>query len=241
MDIADFARNVTSRMLRGGRGGRGAAIDVRYEYNGRSVPAVELRGPRTEVITGFSQIKADLMDALAWIRTATSVCEREAHDLDGQLGFDTGETQTARGLFIGAVTFYGKAFTSCPGRRARLEPESLDQRFHDAHEWCMTYRHAYAAHSGEEKIERSTLYLLFHPNRKHAAALLPIIRVEGARPNLALVAPDGTALEDLLEHAISVAQIKKQKAGQALIDKEVKKKGFEHWYSAAKKRKIVTI
>ena len=194
---AEFGKEISSTVV---SGGRGINPEVRFFYKRKRVPTVELRGRLAEVVRGFSQINADLQDALAWVTSAETLLRSDpGMNLSGVLSLDTEISVTARGLFIGALAFYGKAFTECLGRRARMEEDFLEPQFHTAHNYFVTYRNAYAAHSGEEKIERDSLYLLLHPKpHKHQALVL---RVEGGRPNLDIAAPDGTLFDDLIMHA----------------------------------------
>jgi hypothetical protein len=227
---AGFPRDVKSTVI---SGGRYADSKINFSYKERTVPTVELRGALAEMVRGFSQIKADLNDARTWLTTAEELLRSDpGMNTSGELTLDTAISPTARGLFIGALAFYGKSFTNCPGRRARMEEKFLDSRFHVAHQSFMTYRNAYAAHSGQEKIERSSLYMLLHPEREKYHSL--VLRVEGGRPNLDIAAPDGTLFEDLIEHAASVAQSRKVKMSEVLLSTKVYPRGIAFWYDVAR-------
>ena len=58
---------------------------------------------------------------------------------------------TVKGLFVAALTIYGKRFTSCEGRRVKLEKKNLSEDFHETHDEAMAFRHNFAAHSGAKK------------------------------------------------------------------------------------------
>src|SRR5690606_22830055 len=72
-----------------------------------------------------------------------------------------------KALFVASLTFYGKAFTEAQGRRTQLNLDLISPDFREFHLEVMRYRHHYAAHSGESKIETSNTYLLLITNEKN--------------------------------------------------------------------------
>lgn len=226
----EFARAIDSRVIQTGP----AKYSVTFTHRRRPVPTIELRGDFAELLFGFSQITSDLNDALAWVTESEQTLKDESPNSEiSALMLDVGGARRARGLFIAALVSYGKCFAESRGRRSRVQKNQLDKKFHAAHEYFMTMRNAYAAHSGIEKFEKSRLYLLIHPKYKKNS--IAHLRVEGNKPNLHVAAPDGTLFEDLIKHVSEIALNKKMET-RALIAKEhLAPRGLAYWVAMSKK------
>ena len=77
------------------------------------------------------------------------------------------------GLYVAALTIYGKCFTSAKGRRVKLEKRIFDDhmsnpaQYLSSHEYIMHLRHNLAAHSGTTSLEGTEVVFTFPPKSKH--------------------------------------------------------------------------
>ncbi|WP_051938366.1 hypothetical protein [Ghiorsea bivora] len=76
-------------------------------------------------------------------------------------------------MFVALVSFYGKCFTSCEGRRVKLEKIWVDEKFQEEHETLIGYRHNFTAHSGADKFEEVKIAAVLDP--KERRGMLPIL------------------------------------------------------------------
>lgn len=224
-----FGHGIESRVIEYEPG----KLRVSYSFMGIAVPAIELTGRLPELVAGFSQIKADLEDALLWLKLAEKLLKGSDGNAEMGLQIDTEASRQARGLFVGAVAFYGKCFAEAKGRRARLQKSDVDREFHQAHDRFMAYRNAFACHSGEEKFEHGRTFLLVKP--RDMPPLSTVLRVDGARPNLDLAAQDGKLFEDLINHVHDIASKRWQMHGDSMLQRYVWPKGAEFFYSLAER------
>ena len=76
------------------------------------------------------------------------------------------------GLYVAALTIYGKCFTSAKGRRVKLEKRIFDDhksnpaQFLSSHEHIMHLRHNLAAHSGTTSLEGTEVVFTLAPKSK---------------------------------------------------------------------------
>ena len=55
----------------------------------------------------------------------SALCEMRKSFAQGK---DRGKYVLIKGLFVAALTFYGKCFSRCEGRRAQMDRNQLDKR-----------------------------------------------------------------------------------------------------------------
>lgn len=213
----------------------GSRFYNRYFYKRKRAHRIPLDEPKAEVLSGYVLIEKDLRSCKIWLESIIKMASSDERHVNATRSIANIENRelfnTVKGLFVAALTIYGKCFTSCEGRRVKLEKKNLSEDFHETHDEAMAFRHNFAAHSGAKKLEYSKVILLLNPNRRKNQ--LPRISTE-------LLQPDSWGLEstkkfiDLVEHARSFC-IEKHRVLSDKVLAEAIEKGADHWYA---KRKI---
>jgi hypothetical protein len=126
-----------------------------YTYKRKPCLRVKLDSKLAQQLAGYVLIEKDLRSVGGWLK---EIGERhtETSKIKGE-GFrrsiDRERYGLIKGLFVASLSFYGKCFGSCEGRRVKLERSLLDDRFRFKHDEVLKLRHNFAAHSGAEKFE----------------------------------------------------------------------------------------
>jgi hypothetical protein len=201
----------------------------KYFYKRKPAHRVIVDTPKAKTLSGYVLIEKDLRSALIWLNHISEMLK--AHEkYQKNSGFfanseDRERFNLIKGLFVAALTFYGKCFSSCDGRRVKLEKRHLDEKFHKDHDDAMELRHNFAAHSGEKKFEQVAIVIALDTKRK-------------ATPYLAkeLIQPDCVSKKDferflsLFEHAKHFTDKKISVLEQKIYKDDVLSKGAEYWY-----------
>ncbi|MGZ7307030.1 hypothetical protein ACXWRJ_09320, partial [Streptococcus pyogenes] len=93
----------------------------------------------SEQYGAYSLIEKDLRSVIIWLNEIEKLAPE---DLDRWKNPD--KMNLVKGLFVAALTFYGKCFTSCEGRRVKLEKTIIDPEYLDLHDHIMKLRHNFA-------------------------------------------------------------------------------------------------
>lgn len=207
--------------------------DVHYLWKGVLVPKVLLTGKIANQISGLALIQKDLANAKRWVQQAYDLTSKEhAAAPDGTVYLHSQDRtlfDDAKAFFVAGLTFYGKAFTEAAGRNAQMQRDWLAEEFRSLHDYYMDFRHNFAAHSGDLKLEHSRSYLLLIPERGGTSLRLGTIRLQ---PDVAGAEEQEASFLSLLDHAISIVNEKYFEAGKRLIEAAVTRpQAF--WYSAA--------
>lgn len=138
-----------------------------------------------------------------------------------------------KGLFVAALTFYGKCFTSCEGRKVKLERTIIDQEYLDLHDHIMKLRNNFAAHSGAENFEEVRVSLALHPSKK--SDMKPQLYSELSQPDYLI--GENIPYKGLAESIRKKVFDKRAKVGETVLEKIVAPKGKIYWYKQAKANK----
>jgi hypothetical protein len=198
-----------------------------YAYKRKPCKRIELSSPLARQLAGYSLIEKDLRSVATWLREiGARHTEATKGEGDG-FGHSTDrETYTLiKGLFVAALTFYGKCFAHCEGRRIKLERAQLSGRYLPTHDEAITYRHNFAAHSGAAKLESVKVALVL-PNK---ATVPPRIYQELQQPDLLWSRTREGSFAELVEHARSIADRKIEELTSKILSEEVLPKGLEYW------------
>jgi hypothetical protein len=130
-------------------------------------------------------------------------------------------------LFVAALTFYGKAFSQCEGRRIKLDRKQLDAAFHEAHDSAISFRNNFAAHSGAQFLERSEIALVLPPKAKRE--VVPRVFREMTQPDYAVEREGQVSFSALVGHARSLALRKISELPDRILSEEVLPKGYAYW------------
>ena len=215
---------------------------IRYFWKRKRMLQVSVSGKIIDTLAGYSLIEKDLNNALEWTRQARRLVEStgELEAAEGVTKSTDRETfNKVKSLFVSALTFYGKSFTQAQGRGPTLNKKDiLAGSYLPAHEFYMGYRHNFAAHSGDAKLEYNKTYVLLHPNRK--SHIEPFIVTNRIQPDVVLD-HDDYSLEELIDHVRRNVHVKYEKLSRKVHENHVDKNGKEFWRNAAKKRKSVKL
>lgn len=179
-----------------------------YTYKRKPCKRVTLESRLARQLAGYTLIDKDLRCAAIWMQEIKKRHHAKPTHKGHTFGHSTDrETYNLiKGFFVAALTFYGKCFTSCEGRKVKLEKIQLDTKFHEIHGEAMSFRHNFAAHSGGAELEKCEVALVFP--KKPRPSVSPKIYLELWQPDLAESASGRPTFEELIEHARLVAERK---------------------------------
>jgi hypothetical protein len=124
-----------------------------YFYKRNKAPRVELKSKLAQQLGAYSLIEKDLRNVIVWLDEIENLHPISARQSGVFAGKDRAVFNLVKGLYVAALTFYGKCFTQCEGRRVKLEKRMLDEKYHQVHDEVMHMRHNFAAHSGAHNFE----------------------------------------------------------------------------------------
>lgn len=200
-----------------------------YWYKGKLCKRVPLDTPMARQLAGYVLIEKDLRSALIWLEEIDRIRGDDAAlDHRGNRNSkDRERYNLVKGLFVAALTFYGKAFAQCEGRRVKLERRQLDPVFHEAHDDAISFRNNFAAHSGAKLIERAEIAVILPPNSK--VGILPKLYREMSQPDLMMSREGDVSFADLIEHVRQAPLLKIDQLSNKLLKDEVLPKGYAYW------------
>lgn len=206
----------------------------KYFYKRRPAIRVVIDSPKARALAGYTLIEKDLRSARIWTETIKSLLEADSVAVKAKGSSKTHHDRETynqiKGFFVAALTFYAKCFSSCEGRKIKLEKKNLNEEFHEDHDSVMEMRHNFAAHSGSSQFESVQVVIALDSNRK-----------KGTTPYFCreLKQPDSYTLKDmdkilrLLEHAKSFADTKIEVLTEKVLRDDIIPKGADYWYSKA--------
>lgn len=206
----------------------GKGLSNEYLYEDKPAPSVQMTDKISEQYGAYSLIEKDLRSVIFWLNEIEKL---EPEDLDRWKKPD--KMNLVKGLFVAALTFYGKCFTSCEGRKVKLERTIVDQEYLDLHDHIMKLRHNFAAHSGAENFEEVSVSLALHPSKK--SDMKPQLYSELSQPDYLI--GENIPFKDLAENIRKKVFDKRTKVGETVLEKIVAPKGKMYWYKQAKVNK----
>jgi hypothetical protein len=204
-------------------------VERSYTYKRKPCERIPLDSPMARQMAGYALIEKDLRSVLSWLEEIKSR-HTEVPKRDNENFARAADRQTytlIKGLFVAALTFYGKCFATCEGRRIKLERSQLGERYLSTHDEAITYRHNFAAHSGAAKLEDVVIALIVP--KKTPAKVLPRIYSELWQPDVLWSRTQEGSFADLAEHARSIAVRKLNELNKKIMLEDVLPKGFDYW------------
>lgn len=181
-------------------------------------------------MAGYVLIEKDLRSAAVWLTEIDRIRGEDAQfDSKGgnRQSKDRDRYNLVKGLFVAALTFYGKAFAQCEGRRIKLERRQLDIEFHEEHDDAISFRNNFAAHSGAKLLERAEIALVLPPKSKKSVA--PRLYREMTQPDYATAEEGKKTFNELVEHARAIPLRKIAQLNEKILAEEVLTKGYAYW------------
>ncbi|EIU7615359.1 TPA: hypothetical protein ACF39K_004589 [Vibrio parahaemolyticus] len=203
----------------------------RYFYKRKKAHRIPLDTGKTRTLSAYLLIEKDLRNCITWLNTIVSMLSHDERYVGATTSLANTENRElfniVKGLFVAALTIYGKCYTSCEGRRVKLEKSNLDEPFHIAHDSAMAFRHNFAAHSGAKKYEFSRIVLVLDPKKNRKT--LPRIASEMLQPDSFIISEINEFLE-LAKHAQKFCQQKCKLLEAKIYEEDVLKETKEYWY-----------
>lgn len=199
-----------------------------YSYKGKPAKRIVLDTPMAKQMAGYILIEKDLRSAAIWLQEIDRIRGDDVKlDLKGsRRAVDRERYNLVKGLFVAALTFYGKAFAQCEGRRVKLERRQIDAEFHEIHDDAIALRNNFAAHSGAKFVERSSVALVLHPKKEK---IPPKLFKEMDQPDFFIQVPGQKTFTQLIEHAREIPLRKLKELDAKILKEDVIPLGFEYW------------
>jgi len=201
-----------------------------YTYKRLRCKRVVLNSRLAGQLAGYTLIEKDLRSVAVWLREiGMRHTDRHRHESESHgRSEDRDNYNIIKGLFVASLTFYGKCFSQCEGRRVKLDRQIVDEPFLALHDECISYRNNFAAHSGAARVETVEIALVFPSN--HKKKVLPKIYRELAQPDLVWSKKgQEESFLALVEHVRGKLLIKFDEPAAKILTDEVLPKGIEHW------------
>jgi hypothetical protein len=118
------------------------------------------------------------------------------------------------------------------GLIAQISRDWLDAEHKELHDYYMMYRHNFAAHSGDEKIELANTYVLLHPKRKNE--VLPYLPTIRKQPDIVFSREDENSFEELITYVIELVSKKYNDLAFKIVKELIMAKDVAFWREKAK-------
>jgi hypothetical protein len=198
-----------------------------YTYNGKPCRRVPIDTRLCKQLAGYALIEKDLRSAAVWFGEIEALREGEREPSGYKLASDRKTYNVIKGLFVAALTFYGKCFSRCEGRPVKLERNQLEEKYRAGHDELIKLRHNFAAHSGDERIEYVEIALVLP--RAAKPVVMPNLYRELFQPDLMIAKLGEMSLVDVVEHARAIALRKIEMLSEKILKDEVYPKGRDYW------------
>ncbi len=211
----------------------------KYFYKRKPAYRIEICTPTAKALAGYALIEKDVRSALFWLNSIIKILKDDKNWAESKIhhksSSDREQMNLVKGLFVAALTFYGKCFSQCKGRRIKLEVSNLDKEFHDDHELAMMFRHNFAAHSGAELLEYTQIIVALDKKKKS----LPHFSIDLMQPDV-MAADNIYDFVKLFEHAKAFTD-KKIEVLTLKVKEYIVSKGSEYWYKKTPASKAITV
>jgi len=202
-----------------------------YKYKNKSCKSVYLKSKIVDQLAGYAMIEKDLRSAIVWIKKTQEMAgETNAKGVKYTVNRDRETYNIVKGLFVAALTFYGKCFSKCDGRPVKLERKQLDEKFWTVHDTAISYRHNFAAHSGAAKFEFVKIALVVPEKLKPGRDIPLNLYTEINQPDLLTQSGDELGFADLFEHVRVFVNEKIELLRDKILREEVLPKGPSHFF-----------
>ncbi len=205
---------------------------TKYFYKNKVAPRVEIKTKVAAQLAAYALIEKDLRNILIWLHEIEAIFPKQDRPTHSSISPDRNKFNIIKGLFVASLTFYGKCFTTCEGRKIKLEKSWLDEKYQTAHDKIINARHNFAAHSGADKFEEVKVALVFSPRKKDD--FRPILYKELLQADLMLFDKTEISFSELVTHVQDKVIDKMRRLESKILDEDIYPKGKEYWYRKAK-------
>lgn len=204
-----------------------------YKYKKKPCRSVYLTSRLSQQLAGYALIEKDIRSSLIWLKEIKSIVGDIDRKKDGnyKVSRDRETFNIVKGLFVAALTFYGKGFTKCNGRPVKLERIQIDEKYRSIHDIAISYRHNFAAHSGAERLETAHIALVVPDKVKPGRPVPTNLYIEINQPDLAWHTKDNELwFIDLFEHVQQLAKDKIKNLRRKIMEEEVNPKDLKEFF-----------
>lgn len=200
----------------------------RYYYKKKRALRVVLDSYTSKQLAGCVLIEKDLRNVLAWLDAIDEIIPYQDRKKGNRISSDRKIYSLVKGLFVACVSFYGKCFTECKGRKVKIEKKDIDVDFHSTHDTIMGLRHNYVAHGGVSEGEFCIVSLVLPPLKY--TNVYPKIYTELGQVDLVDFDDNSENFRLLVEHLQVKMQERIRGLHQRIFEKEVIPHGPKFWY-----------
>lgn len=202
----------------------------KYFYKRKQAYRVFLKTRLSNRLTGYALIEKDIRNIKSWLRYIDDLFG------DGRkegiiIASNREKFNIIKGLYIAFLASYGKCFTNCKGRNAKLEKVNLEEQYYHLHDELMRQRHNYVAHSGDDKVETADIALVF-PQQRNALDRMNLF-TELSQPDYMGKFHDMELL-GLVEHIHRIVEKKINELTNKIMNEEVFTEMPEYWVKKGK-------
>ena len=198
-----------------------------YTYNGKHCKRVLIDTRLTKQLAGYKLIEKDLRSVIVWLKEVNSMLESESSGRGHIHATDRKLYNIVKGLFVAALTFYGKCFTKCDGRPVKLERRQVAEKYRQKHDELQDFRNNFAAHSGATDIESVNVAVIIPRVKK--GAVQPRIYTELYQPDFFFAETGEVEFIDVVESMREVVLGKIKFLNEKIMKEEILPHGLEHW------------
>ena len=203
---------------------------TKYFYKRKAAVRVQLKDRISQQLAGYALIEKDLRNVIYWLKEIRKLIGDD-RGKGAQISDDRERYMIVKGLFVSSLTFYGKCFTKCEGRKIKLDRRFVSEDLRECHDWAMHLRHNFAAHSGSDEFEDVKIALVLPPYNK-STTIEPMIFREIMQHDSS---EGDTEFIALVESVHKDVETKINKLISTIYEKEVLPKGKDYWYKMGKK------
>lgn len=206
----------------------------RYFFKGKRAQRIPITSRLAQQLAGYALIERDLRMVQEWLAKIDALSKDQIDQ--GKEGWRLTEKpdpdhNLTLGLFVAALTFYGKCFSECEGRKVKLDRNFVPNEFRETHDLVMRFRHNFAAHSGADKFENVQIVLVLNPKPKHLDERRALVR-ELIQPEVWVsLDPDEHSFSRLVERVRGSVLRKLDEVNDKIFIEDINPKGLDYWYS----------
>jgi hypothetical protein len=204
----------------------------RQEYFFKGIPAkrVRLTSHLARQMAGYVLIERDLRMVGEWLkaihRMSQAPSTRDSH------AWTTNDDAThvlVSGLFVAALTTYGKCFAKAEGRRIRLDVRWVPPGFEQTHERMLQMRNKFAAHSGSEDFEAVNVVLVIPVQKRRLRDEPRLYREMRQTEAVVSFEDDEFSFLELATQLQRKVLEKLDELNAKIFAEEIKPKGYAYW------------
>ncbi|CAE6927430.1 conserved protein of unknown function [Ectopseudomonas oleovorans] len=193
----------------------------RYLYKNKPCSREVVTGRLAEQFAGYSLIDKDVRSCISWLREIERLYSDSGQAREAAVSTDREKFDIVKGLYVAILTFYGKCFSECKGRKIKLERKMIAEEYRFLHDHYIQARNNFAAHSGAEKIETCEVVRVSSKKRGWGKGSKTCLFVEINQPDVSMVNKSSSQVYDfmdLLKHVKSLVEARAKKLEIMLLE-----------------------